>query len=110
MNSLQRVLKWLKFNKRRSRKSIKNEVFEIPYESAKTTSITIPDVQNKTFKISKWFVSIGQIIQNGQIICELESNSIALEFESFTSGRLVHLSKAKGELKANDLICKIEEV
>ena len=110
MNSLKRVLKWLRFSKKKRGKTVKNEIFEIPYEDSKTTFIQIPEVQNKTFKISKWFVKVGDFIEEGQTICELESNSITLELESFTEGKLVFITKSKEKLKAGDLICKIEKV
>lgn len=109
MNSLKRVLNWLRFNKRKKKK-VKNDVFEIPFNDKNTTIITIPDVQNKTFTISKWYVKVGDIIEENQIICELESNSITLEFESFIEGKLVLITKNKEKLKAGDLICKIESV
>lgn len=110
MNSLKRVLRWLRFNKKRRGKSIKNEIFEIPFNEEKTTSILIPDIQNKAFRISKWFVKIGDFVEEGQIICELESNSITLEFESFMSGKLVSITKSKEKLKKGDELCKIEEI
>ena len=110
MNSLKRVLRWLRFNKKRRGKSIKNKVFEIPYNNAKTTSILIPEIQNKAFKISKWFVKVGDFIEEGQLICELETNSITLEFESFNSGKLVFITKSKEKLKTGDELCKIEQV
>ena len=110
MNSLKRVLKWLQFNKRRRRKSIKNEVFEIPFHKNKTYSIFIPDIQNKTFNVSKWFVKVGDIIQEGQIICELETNSITIELESLHTGKLVLITNSKGKLKPGDSLCKIEKI
>lgn len=110
MNSLKRVLKWLQFNKRRRRKSIKNKVFKIPFNQDKTTTICIPEIQNKTFKISKWYVKVGKIIHKNQLICELESNSITIEFDSQISGKLVSVTKSKEKLKAGDEICKIEAI
>ncbi len=83
-------------------------VFEIPYDDKKTTDILVPNIQNKRFKISKWFVSVGDFIEKGQIICELESDSITLEFESLAQGKLVYITKSKENLMADKLICKIE--
>lgn len=110
MNSLNRILKWLQFNKKRSRKSIQSEIFEIPFNKEKTISVYIPNIQNKSFTISKWYVKIGDFIQKGQIICELESNSITLEFESINSGKLVFINKSRSKLKFVDELCKIEEI
>lgn len=110
MNSLKRILNWLRFNKKKRGKQIKNEVFEISYNVSKTTIVQIPNIQNKTFKISKWFIKVGDNIEKGQTLCELESNSITIEFESFLEGKLVVITKSKEKLKAGDLLCKIEEV
>lgn len=108
MNSLIRVLKWLKFNKTRNRKSIKNEIFEIAYDKSKTLTIQIPDIQNKKFKVSKWYVKVGDSVKEGNVICELETNSITLEFESLYSGKLVLITKFKDFLKNGETLCKIE--
>lgn len=110
MNSLKRVLKWLRFNKRRRRKSIQQQIFEIPYDDAKTTLVNLPNIQNKSFKITKWFVKVGDVVKDRQVICELESNSIIVEFESLNEGKLVVITQNKNELKAGDEICKIERM
>ncbi|MBU3012541.1 acetyl-CoA carboxylase biotin carboxyl carrier protein subunit [Polaribacter vadi] len=110
MNSLKKVLNWLKSNKKDSRRLVKNEVFEIKYNTELTTDVLVPNIQNKSFKISKWFVNVGDLIKEGQIICELENNSMSIEFESLTTGKLVYITKPKNKLQPNDLICKIEEL
>lgn len=109
MNSLKRVLDCLGFNKKR-KKIVKNDVFEIPFDAHKTTAIQIPNIQNKTFTISKWFVKVGDDVEKNQLICELESNSITIEFESLHAGKLVFITQSEEKLKAGDLICKIEKV
>jgi len=109
MNSLKRILNCLRFNKKRN-KIVKNDIFEISFEEHKTTAIQIPNIQNKTFKVSKWFVKVGDFIEKNQLICELESNSITLEFESLQTGKLVLITTSKEKLKAGDLICKIEQM
>ena len=109
MNSLKRVLNCLRFNKKRNN-IVKNDVFEIPFNECNTTVIQIPDIQNKTFTISKWFVKVGDYIEKNQLICELESNSITVEFESLHAGKLVFITQSKEKLKAGDLICKIEKM
>ncbi len=109
MNSLKKIFSRLTFSNR-NRRSKKNKVFEIPYNQDITIDICIPEIQNKTFKISKWYVKVGKLIKTNQIICELESNSITIEFDSKISGRLVYISESKEKLKAGDLICKIEKL
>lgn len=107
MNSLKRVLNCLRFNEK-SKKIVKNDIFEIPFDEHKTMAIQIPNIQNKTFTVSKWFVKVGDFIEKNQLICELESNSITLEFESLLAGKLVFITQSKEKLKAGDLICKVE--
>lgn len=107
IQSLKRLLSWVKFN-RRNKGVVKNDIFEIPFNKEKVIEIKIPNIQNKTFKISKWFVKVGDFIKEKQIICELESNSIALEFDSISSGKIVKISTSKTKLKADDLICMVE--
>lgn len=109
MNSLKRILNWIRFNKKK-KKFVKNDIFEVPYNSEKTINICIPNIQNKTFKISKWFVKVGDKIQKNQLVCELESNSITIEFDNLISGKLVSITKSKGKLKPGDEICKIEKL
>lgn len=107
MNSIKKIFNLLNLN-RKQRKIRNNRVYEIPYQQEKTVNVLIPNVQNKSFKVSKWFVKIGAKIKKNQIICELESNSINLEFDSQTEGRLVFITHKKGKLKANEILCKIE--
>lgn len=109
MNSLKRVLNCLRFNEE-GRKIVKNDIFQVPFDEHKTTVIQIPNIQNKTFTVSKWFVKVGDYIEKNQLICELESNSITLEFESLHAGKLVLITSSKEKLKAGDLICKVEKV
>ena len=108
------ILHWgilhIYFNKRKRGKSIKNEIFEIPFNEEKTISILIPDIQNKAFRISKWFVKVGGFVEEGQVICELETNSITLEFERYISGKLVLITNSKEKLKTGEELCKIEEI
>lgn len=110
MNSLKRVINWLRFNKSRRKNTINNKIFEIPFNKEKTNTIYIPNIQNKAFKISKWFVKVGDVIKDGQLVCELETNSITIELESFHAGQLVMITKSKEKLKAGNELCKIEEI
>lgn len=106
---LNTIINWLGFN-RRNKKNVKNIVFEMPHNQDRVNSIKIPNIQNKTFKVSKWFVKVGEIVNENQIICELESNSITLEFESTNKGKLVKITNSTSKLKADDEICLIENI
>lgn len=105
--SLKRLLNCLRFHKR-NKKTVKHKIFEISYDINNVKIVTIPNIQNKSFEVSKWFVTVGSYIDKNQVICELESNSITVEFESFTSGKLVSITTSKGKLNADDELCKIE--
>lgn len=108
MNSLKRIMRCLRFNKKKNKK-VENIIFEVPFDAHKTSDISVPNIQNKTFKISKWFVKVGNEIQEGQVICELESNSILVELETLYAGKLVQITQSKEKLKTNDFICKIQQ-
>lgn len=107
MNSLKKIFDLLNFNKK-IRKTRKNKVYEIHYNPEKTVDVLIPKIQNKSFKVSKWFVKVGAKIKKNQIICELESDSISLEFDSQIEGKLVFITSKQGFLSANEILCKIE--
>lgn len=107
MNSIKRIFDLLNFNKK-SRKTRKNKVYKIDFNPEKTVDIRIPNIQNKSFKVSKWFVKVGSHIKKNQVICELESNSISLEFDSQIDGKLVCITNKQGYLKSKDILCKIE--
>lgn len=107
MSSLKNIFSRFYLNKEH-RQSKRNKVFEIPHKTENTVEILVPNIQNKKFKISKWFIKVGKIVRKNQVICELESNSVTIEFDSQISGKLVYITDSKDNLKAGDLICKIE--
>ena len=97
------------FSKKKDLRIIKNSIFEIPYDEHKVQIILMPNMNNQSFKISKWFCKVGEDINEGDIICELENEKISLEFESLNSGKLVSISNRTSNLKNGDEICKIEK-
>jgi pyruvate/2-oxoglutarate dehydrogenase complex dihydrolipoamide acyltransferase (E2) component len=68
----------------------------------------MPNINNQSFKISKWFCKVGEIIKEGEIICELENKKNIMEFESYNSGKLVSITNKTENLKCGDEIAKIE--
>lgn len=105
--SLKIILDCLRFHKR-NRQIVKNNIFEISFDENRVNVLRVPNIQNKAFKVSKWFVKVGTYIEKNQVICELESNSITVEFESLTSGKVVAITRPKEKLFPDDTICKIE--
>jgi hypothetical protein len=98
------------FSKKEDNKTVKNSVFEIPYNEHKTQLILMPNMNNQSFKISKWFYKVGEDIKEGNVIFELENEKVTLEFESLNSGKLVSISNRTSNLNYGDEICKIEKL
>ena len=55
--------------------------------------------------ISSWLKNVGDDISEGDILAEIETDKATMEFESFYSGKLVHIGVSEGEtVKVDDLI------
>jgi len=60
--------------------------------------------------ISSWKVKIGDRIEKGQVVCEIETDKATVEVESNTSGALEQLLVKEGETVAvNTVIATISE-
>ncbi len=60
--------------------------------------------------ISSWLKNVGDDISEGDILAEIETDKATMEFESFYSGKLVHIGVSEGEtVKVDDLIAIISE-
>ena len=58
--------------------------------------------------ISSWLKNVGDDISEGDILAEIETDKATMEFESFYSGKLVHIGVSEGEtVKVDDLIAII---
>ena len=60
--------------------------------------------------ISSWLKNVGDNISEGDILAEIETAKATMEFESFYSGKLVHIGVKEGEtVKVDDLIAIISD-
>ena len=57
--------------------------------------------------VAKWLVSIGDQIQEGDILAEIETDKATMEFESFYEGTLLHIGIKEGETAAVDALLAI---
>ena len=60
--------------------------------------------------ISSWLKNVGDNISEGDILAEIETDKATMEFESFYSGKLIHIGVKEGEtVKVDDLIAIISD-
>ena len=58
-------------------------------------------------KISKWFKKVGDLVKEGEILAEIETDKATMEFESFHSGYLLHIGIKDGETSPVDSVLAI---
>ena len=96
----------------------KIENVEIPI-TEKTTQIegsidyiTMPRLSDTMEEgtISSWLKKVGDKVQEGEILAEIETDKATMEFESFYDGILSHIAVNEGEtVKVDELIAIISE-
>ncbi len=60
--------------------------------------------------VATWLKSVGDTIEEGDILAEIETDKATMEFESFQSGVLLHIGVQEGETAPVDqLLCIIGE-
>ncbi len=47
--------------------------------------------------VAKWLKKVGDKIEEGDILAEIETDKATMEFESFHSGTLLHIGIAEGD-------------
>ncbi len=95
-------------------KPLKKE--EVPPESILPTGeiaeITIPqfDEKKSTASIDKWLIKVGDIVEYGDIIVEVSTDKVTMEFEAFYTGKVVYLLPCQENVPVGTVICKIEGI
>jgi hypothetical protein len=80
-------------------------------EKGKVLSILLPDLGNqKELVITKWYVTPGDVVNSGDIVCTIENENITMEFETFYSGKIISICKQNQELTIGKEVFKIEGV
>ena len=57
--------------------------------------------------VAKWLVNVGDTIEEGDILAEIETDKATMEFESFHDGVLLHVGIKEGETAAVDTLLAI---
>lgn len=57
--------------------------------------------------VATWFKQVGDTIEEGDILAEIETDKATMEFESFYSGTLLYIGIAKGETAKVDALLAI---
>ena len=57
--------------------------------------------------VAKWFKKVGDIIKEGDILAEIETDKATMEFEAFYEGELLHIGVNEGETAPVDSLLAI---
>lgn len=57
--------------------------------------------------VAKWLINIGDSIEEGDILAEIETDKATMEFESFNEGTLLHIGVQEGETAPVDTLLAI---
>lgn len=75
------------------------------------TPILLPEFGNsKDYKVTAWHFKVGDVVQKGNILCEIENKKLTMEFESMIDGRILFICSTNKIMNAGDEVCKIEKV
>lgn len=71
--------------------------------------ITMPRLSDTMAEgtVAKWLKNIGDVIEEGEIISEIETDKATMEFESFHNGTLLYIGVAEGESAKVDSVLAI---
>ena len=57
--------------------------------------------------VAKWFKKVGDVIKEGDILAEIETDKATMEFEAFHEGELLHIGVQEGETANVDSLLAI---
>ncbi|MDG1509032.1 MAG: pyruvate dehydrogenase, partial [Flavobacteriaceae bacterium] len=57
--------------------------------------------------VAKWLKQVGDKIEEGDILAEIETDKATMEFESFNEGTLLHIGVQEGETSPVDVLLAI---
>jgi pyruvate dehydrogenase E2 component (dihydrolipoamide acetyltransferase) len=71
--------------------------------------ITMPRLSDTMTEgvVAKWLKKVGDKINEGDILAEIETDKATMEFESFNSGTLLHIGIQEGETAPVDALLAI---
>ncbi|CAM3402901.1 Acetyltransferase component of pyruvate dehydrogenase complex [Flavobacterium longum] len=73
------------------------------------TRVTMPRLSDTMTEgtVAKWLKKVGDKINEGDILAEIETDKATMEFESFNSGTLLHIGIPEGQTAAVDSLLAI---
>ena len=73
------------------------------------TIITMPRLSDTMTEgvVAKWLKNVGDKIEEGDILAEIETDKATMEFESFNEGTLLHIGLQEGETAPVDALIAI---
>ena len=57
--------------------------------------------------VAKWFVKVGDMVKEGDILAEIETDKATMEFEAFHEGELLYIGIKEGETAVVDSLLAI---
>ena len=57
--------------------------------------------------VASWLKKVGDKVEEGDILAEIETDKATMEFESFNEGTLLHIGIAEGETAKVDTLLAI---
>ena len=57
--------------------------------------------------VAKWLKNVGDKIEEGDILAEIETDKATMEFESFYEGTLLHIGIQEGETSPVDVLLAV---
>jgi pyruvate dehydrogenase E2 component (dihydrolipoamide acetyltransferase) len=75
---------------------VSKEIKSIPKDVEIITMPRLSDTMEEGTVVA-WFKNIGDIVKEGDILAEIETDKATMEFESFYSGTLLYIGLKKGE-------------
>ena len=85
----------------------KNEISQP--QSENTHVITMPRLSDTMEEgtVASWFKKVGDFVDEGEILAEIETDKATMEFESFYSGTLLHIGLNEGDSAKVDSLLAI---
>ena len=73
------------------------------------TKITMPRLSDTMTEgtVATWLKKVGDVIKEGDILAEIETDKATMEFESFNSGTLLYIGIPEGETASVDSLLAI---
>ena len=87
-------------------KSVSSETSELPDDVVVVTMPRLSDTMEEG-TVATWLKKVGDNVEEGDILAEIETDKATMEFESFNSGTLLHIGLNEGESAKVDALLAI---